>query len=171
MDRTITADFFIEEYKMQAHHEGGYYAEIFRSDNKVVVSKEYDSHKRNALTSIYFLLPSGSFSAWHRVKSDEVWVYNHGCSMTILILGNNAELEYQILGNPIIDPDAQYQIVIPRNHWFCVYLNEPQKFSLISCIVGPGFDFADFELADRKQLIQDFPQHQKLIEKFTEVKS
>ncbi len=167
MEKDITADFFIKKYKLQPHHEGGYYAEIFRSDNKVMVSKEYASDERSALTSIYFLLPSNSFSAWHRVKSDEVWIYNHGCPMTILTLGNNAKLESQILGNPVLHTDAQYQITVPRNTWFCAYLNELQHFSLISCIVGPGFDFADFELADRQQLIQAFPQQQKIIEKYT----
>jgi predicted cupin superfamily sugar epimerase len=156
---------------MQPHREGGYYAEIFRSDNKVLVSKEYVSNERSALTSIYFLLPSSSFSAWHKVKSDEIWVYNYGCPVHILILGDNGQLASQILGNPVLHKDAELQVVVPRNHWFCAYLNDSEQFSLISCIVGPGFDFADFELADRNQLIQAFPDHQDFIEKYSNSRS
>ncbi len=168
MNKNILPDFFIKKYNMQPHHEGGYYAEIFRSDQKVQVSKEYASSERSALTSIYFLLPGSSFSAWHKVKSDEVWVYNYGCPMHILILEDNGQLKSQTLGNPVLHKDTELQIVVPRNHWFCAYLNDPEEFSLISCIVGPGFDFSDFELADRQQLIQTFPQHQDFIEKYTQ---
>ena len=86
--------------------------------------------------------------------------------MRILILGNNGQLESRVLGNPVLHKDAEFQIVVSRNHWFCAYLNDPEQFSLISCIVGPGFDFSDFELADREQLTQAFPQHQDVIEKY-----
>jgi uncharacterized protein len=152
-----TAEYWIDKLKLQKHPEGGYYQEVFRSSN--VISKDNlpgYSGDRNTFTSIYYLLKGGQFSAFHRIKSEEMWHFFNGSPATIYLINKKGELEKKHLGP---DPDnmEDFQICIPANTWFAAKVNNPVLYSLVGCTVSPGFDFEDFELAKRNELINQYP--------------
>lgn len=158
----------IEKLNLLPHPEGGYYAEIFRSQLTVTVPAEiFAGGSRSACTSIYYLLNNQSFSAWHRIRSDEIWNYHYGSTLTLLIIDEKGNLSQHQLGNPLLNEQNCLQIIAPANSWFCAFLTAKNSFSLLGCVVAPGFEFMDFELADRQKLIQQFPAHQVLIEKYS----
>lgn len=163
-----TADFWIKHLKLKAHPEGGYFREAYRSGEfiqKRGLPARYNSY-RSFATSIYFLLKSDEFSAFHRLKSDEGWHFYKGSPLYVHILLPNGKLVDLILGgNPARKEHLQF--TIPRGSWFAAKPVEPASYSLIGCTVAPGFDFDDFELASAENLIKAFPQHAKLIRAFT----
>jgi predicted cupin superfamily sugar epimerase len=105
---------------------------------------------RAAATGIYFLLAAGEESAWHRVRSDEVWLWHSGGPLTLLDGGDggtpSAAPAVATLG-PDLAGGQRPQHVIPAGHWQSA---RPAAASevLVSCVVAPGFDFADFTLLD-----------------------
>jgi predicted cupin superfamily sugar epimerase len=109
-------------------------------------------------------LKNDQFSAFHRIKSDEIWHYYTGTSSIELFVFNNlGNLEIHKLGQDIAAGEV-FQFVIPAGYWFAAKLIHPRTFALIGCTVSPGFEFEDFELAKRRELTMTFPQHKKLIE-------
>jgi len=150
------------------HPEGGYFKEIYRADEKY--SAEYlpdrYSGNRNFSTSIYFMLTGEDVSNFHRLQSDELWHFYDGSSIIIYLLNEKEGFRTITLGKNLTD-DEVYQTTIDRGVWFAAELKDKKSFSLIGCTVSPGFDFKDFELADRKILSEQFPQHKDLIERFT----
>ncbi len=160
------AKYYIDKLKLIKHPEGGYYREIYRSGEYINIQglpKRYKS-KRTFSTSIYFMLEGKQVSKFHRLKSDEVWHFYDGSSIRIFLLDNN--LEQVILGKNIAKGNT-FQYTIEKNNWFAAELAEKDSFALMGCSVSPGFDFNDFELADRKILLKKFPQHEGIIKKFT----
>lgn len=158
--------YWIEKLELLSHPEGGYFKEVYRSTEDI----QHDtlptrfSGNRSFSTSIYFLLNKGQKSAFHRIKSDELWHFYDGEPATIYVIDDVGKLIEHKLG---LCPEENIfpQVVIPANCWFAA---EPKgKYTLSGCTVSPGFDFTDFEMADSKNLIKQFPQHEKLIRKFT----
>lgn len=124
------------------------------------------SGKRNLFTSIYYLLQGSEFSAFHRIKSEEMWHFFNGSPLTIFTINSEGKLEKKLLGaNP--DNMEVFQFCIPANTWFAAKANNPVVYSLVGCTVSPGFDFADFELANREVLLSEYPQHREIIEALT----
>jgi Uncharacterized conserved protein len=117
---------------------------------------------RAASTGIYFLLEDGEFSAFHRIASDEMWHFYDGVTLHIYEIKPNGTLHVHRLGRDITQGE-QLQLVIPGGSWFASSVEETGGFALVGCTVAPGFDFADFELAERAALSQLFPQHAGLI--------
>ena len=158
----------IEKLKLFPHPEGGYYAEIHRSQLEIAVPEEiFKGGSRTACTSIYYLLTGESFSAWHRICSDEIWSYHYGHALTVLIIDKNGVLSHHKVGNPLLDAENCFQVVVPAHSWFCAFLTAKNSFSLAACFVAPGFEFTDFELANPQKLSQLYPDHQALIEKYS----
>ena len=154
--------------KLKPHPEGGYYNENYRSKEKVGVSAhKYGDNFRYSSTSIYFLITAGNFSAWHKIKSDEIWNHHEGSALNILSINPDGILTRYKLGSKLSDSTAEYQVVISAGDWFCAYVDDQNGYSLAGCFVSPGFEFKDFELADRDKLAQEFKQHQELIYKYT----
>lgn len=155
---------WISKLNLQAHPEGGYFSEVYRSD--VIVGIEGLPEKfpgdRNILTSIYFLLERGQRSVFHRIKSDETWYFHDGSPLNIFIIDHQGEILQQELG---ISMDSRPQITVPADCWFAA--ESTGDFTLVSCAVSPGFDFQDFEMADEQKLLLEFPKHKEVIEKFT----
>lgn len=121
----------IETLELQPHPEGGWYREVFRSGARVV--RERDGASRSALTTIYFLLVEGTFSAWHRVRSDEVWHFYEGDPLELLTRDGATRL------------DATNRVhVIPANVWQAA--RPLGAYTLAGCTVAPGFEFEDFEM-------------------------
>jgi len=160
--------YWIEKLCLQKHPEGGYYKEIYRSDETIPhlsLPSRFESD-RCFSTSIYFLLENDNFSAFHRIKSEEIWHFYKGTSITLYIITEDGLLTLIRLGdNP--DNDEHLQIVVPRNAWFAAQLNSRCSYSLVGCTVAPGFDFIDFELAEYAKLSKQYPQYETIIKKFT----
>jgi predicted cupin superfamily sugar epimerase len=122
----------IETLALQPHPEGGWYRQVYRSEEKV--TRLRDGAERAALTTIYFLLVEGTYSAWHRVASDEVWHFYEGDALELLIRDT-----------PAVHLDAANRVhVIPAGVWQAA--RPLGAYTLVGCTVGPGFDFADFEM-------------------------
>jgi len=159
---------WIQKLKLTPHPEGGYFNEVYRSTeliNKSALPERYKSDRCFG-TSIYFLLESGQFSSFHKLKSDETWHFYYGIPIDIYILSVHGNLEIVTLGNNIFRGE-QLQYTIPKNHWFGAAPRGDNHFSLVGCTVYPGFDFLDFELGNRKDLIKMFPYHTDVILQLT----
>lgn len=122
---------------------------------------------RSFSTAIYFLLLQGQRSRLHRLKSDELRHFYAGAPLTVAQLLPGGGVERTILGP---DPAAghKFQHAAPAGRWFGAYPEPGGEFSLAGCTVAPGFDFTDFEPADRFELLRQFPQAEELIETLTD---
>jgi predicted cupin superfamily sugar epimerase len=149
----------IERFNMQAHPEGGYYSEEYRSE---LTLPDTD---RQLMTSIYFLLPSEHVSHFHRIKSDELWFFHEGSPLTVHTLDKNGHHEH-LVGLDISAGQTQ-QFLVPANTIFGSSVNEKDSYSFVSCVVAPGFDFRDFELFSSEQLLKDFADFPEVIERLT----
>ena len=152
----------IEELQLQAHPEGGFYAETYRSS---AFTLNQNGEKRNLSTAIYFLLHDTNKSNFHRIQSDELWFFHQGEPIEIVTI-QDGKARSIILGNAIEKGELP-QATIPANTWFGSKLKDGKGFALVSCTVAPGFDFLDFELAERENLANEFPNLEALIEEFT----
>jgi uncharacterized protein len=157
------ARFWIEKLQLQKHPEGGWFKEVYRSAEMLpsTVLPENFSGERSISTSIYYLLEGDDFSAFHRIKSDELWHFYTGTSAIEIISVEEGKIRKQYLGvNP--RENQFFQIVVPKNTWFAARLVNKQGFALAGCTVSPGFHFDDFEMANQK-LIGQFPGIEKEI--------
>ena len=156
-----TAAYWIKHFGMAPHPEGGYFKEIFRSKHKVLRSGE--NIERDACTSIYYLLESFDFSGFHRLKSDEMWYFHKGSPIFIHIIQENGAYDRIELS----DSEAgQLQAVVESGCWFAAEIPSKSDFTLVSCAVSPGFDFAEFEMANKSCMIKNYPQHIEIINKW-----
>jgi len=160
-------DYWIEKLRMTAHPEGGYYSEVYRSNELITGLPGRYSGQRCFSTSIFFLLKNEEFSAIHRIRSDEIWHYYVGTSgVGIYMLEHSGKKNVRILGQEI-GVGEELQVVINAGNWFGAKQIKQGSFALMGCTVAPGFEFKDFELGKRDELIKTFPQHQALIEMLT----
>lgn len=162
-----SAQYWIDKLQLIKHPEGGYYREVYRSDefvHKKNLPDRYSSF-RSFSSSIYFLLNSNEFSAFHRLKSDEIWHFYEGSAITLLIILKNGESRKIILGRNG-DSGEVYQAVMPKGCWFAAIVTEPISYAMVGCTVAPGFDFEDFEMGRKETLLKLYPKHASLIEKF-----
>ncbi|MFT4755705.1 MAG: putative cupin superfamily sugar epimerase [Vicingaceae bacterium] len=156
---------WIEKLKLLQHPEGGYYKETYRSELKVNLKDlgEKTNAVRNLSTGIYFLLGQESFSAFHRIKSDELWHFYDGDPITIHMIDGNGKYTSQEVGRNIENGEV-LQYLVPRNTWFASEVKSNRDYALVGCTVSFGFDFNDFEMAD-KSLIDEFPMHGSILER------
>ena len=164
----INAKQIIEHLQLLPHPEGGWYREVYRSDEILQADslpQRYNS-PHHFSTSIYFLLEKEDFSAFHRISSDETWHFYKGSPVQIYILSHDGEITEILLGNNLMDGQL-FQYTIQRDCWFAAKIVDSTGFSLVGCTVAPGFEFPDFELAQRQNLCGMFPQHASIIEEFT----
>jgi predicted cupin superfamily sugar epimerase len=158
----MIAEQIIKNLKLLPHPEGGYYKEMYRSKQKV----NLDSGKsRNVSTSIYYLLENEDKSRFHRIESDELWFFHQGNPLEIVSIQNGLLIK-TILGNNFENGEV-LQAVIPAHTWFASRVKNNIGYALVSCTVAPGFDFDDFELANKEELLKDFPDLIEYIEQFT----
>ena len=161
------AAYWIDKLKLQPHPEGGFYRQTYRAD--LILPKDafpQFSGSRAVSTAIYFLLDGENFSAFHRLRSDELWHFYIGEPLVVHMIDANGAYSEISLGN---NPEAGevLQAVVKAGCWFASRVRDGKSFALVGCTVSPGFDFEDFELANRKKLVQRYPQHRKLIESLT----
>jgi predicted cupin superfamily sugar epimerase len=141
MDMDPRAADLIARLGLIRHPEGGYYREVYRSQSRV--RRIADRAERGALTTIYFLLPGGEVSRWHRVASDEVWHFYEGDPLQLL----TADAGFERVTRHELGSVARHMHsvhTVPANVWQAA--RSQGAFTLAGCTVGPGFDFADFEM-------------------------
>ena len=158
----------IDKLDLLSHPEGGFYKEIYRSSGTIHSSSlgsEFIGN-RNYATSIYFLLTSDTFSAFHKINQDEIWHFYDGSPIELHVISESGKHTQHTIGKDIFNGEV-LQLVVPANHWFAAKVINENQYSLVGCGVSPGFDFKDFNLPKRKDLIEKFPQFEALITKFT----
>ena len=162
------AKFWIEELALEPHPEGGYFRQTYKSEMmlpKAALPAGF-AGARAASTAIYFLLEGENFSALHRLRSDEVWHFYAGSALIVHEISADGEYSRFLLGD---DPGAGQvlQAVVRAGSWFGASLASPNTFALVGCTVAPGFDFEDFEMARREELLRAFPRHRAVIQEMT----
>lgn len=158
----------IQKLKLQSHPEGGFFKETYRSSGQIEqTSLPHDiKGKRNYSTCIYFLLTSANFSAFHRIKQDEIWHFYLGAPISLHVLDQQGNHHKHMIGSDLMNGEHP-QVVVSAGDWFASEVEAPDAFALAGCTVSPGFDFADFEMADREDLIHKYPGHSQIINKLT----
>lgn len=147
----------IKNFDLIPHPEGGYYKETYRSD--------IDFGNRKLMTAIYFLLTSENVSNFHRIKSDELWFHHAGSPLIVHTLTSEGHQEHPV-GNPLI-PNMKSQFLVPKDTIFGSTVMDENSYTFVSCVVAPGFDFADFELFTSDELLKLYPAEHEIIARLT----
>jgi hypothetical protein len=148
--------------------EGGFYVETYRAAEKIAQSglPERYTGPRDFSTAILYLVTPKSFSKLHRVKSDEIFHFYLGDAVDMLQLAPEGGATLITLGQNIF-ASQQLQAAVGAGTWQGCRLSDSGKFALLGCTVAPGFEFKDYETADKEKLIQKFPAQKDWIEKLT----
>lgn len=148
----------VSQLSLVPHPEGGFFRETFRAPLALVGLPH--GQTRVAQSSVYFLLPSSTFSALHRVRSDEVWHFYDGDPLELHIL-DEWEHRVVLLGRDLAAGQVP-QCVVPAGLWQAA---KPlgDRFSLCGCTVAPGFEWEDFEMPSTDELMRNMPQHETVI--------
>jgi predicted cupin superfamily sugar epimerase len=155
---TEEARHLVAQLNLKPHPEGGYFVETFRSGIQVCTP----ATTRSAVTSIYYLLSEVNFSAFHSVRSDEIWHHYRGAPVAIEMIDGDGRHDQVIIGRA-----NHWQAIITAGTWFAAHACVPDAYALVGCDVAPGFAFDDFELGTRDTLITAFPQHRAIVERWT----
>ncbi|MGN6374279.1 MAG: cupin domain-containing protein [Sphingomonas sp.] len=127
----------IARLNLAPHPEGGWYRETWRAPAA--------AGERASATAILFLLESGGRSHWHRVDAAELWLWHAGAPLTLSMAASEAgPIEHHRLGGDVAGGEAP-QLLVPPHHWQAATAD--RGWTLVSCVVSPGFDFAGFDLA------------------------
>jgi predicted cupin superfamily sugar epimerase len=151
----------VDALGLMPHPEGGFYRETFRAPLAVGAPQG----ERAASTAIYFLLPAGSFSALHRVRSDEHWHHYDGDPVELHTIDAQGTHTLAVLGHDLTRGERP-QLVVPAGVWQAA-VPMGARFALCGCTVAPGFDFADFEMPPRSQLEDAFPRLRDVVARLT----
>lgn len=148
MTQDLTPEALINALGLEPHPEGGAFSEIYRCALRTA--------DRHLATSIYFLLRPGEVSAWHRVAHDELWFYHGGSPLRLKGISKDGKHTETLLGLDVLNGERP-QGLIPAGDWQAAVPLDPTGWTLVSCVVTPGFDFADFELSDVPAMRERFP--------------
>lgn len=194
MKESVAAKYWIEKLGLQPHPEGGYFRQTYKSALRIVPEASGRAHaavksatqigqpgldgSRAASTGIYFLLEAENVSAFHRLRSDEMWHFYAGSPLVVHVLDPAGGYSSILLGG---NPQAGqvFQAVVRAGRWFGAELApnphfsqnrgevEHPSYALVGCTVAPGFEFEDFEMAGRKELEAKYPAQKEIIQKLT----
>ncbi|WP_106794394.1 cupin domain-containing protein [Aquimarina sp. Aq78] len=158
----------VQKLDMNPHPEGGFYKETYRSEGVIPqqILNEKFKGERNYCTAIYFLLTSDNFSAFHKINQDEIWHYYEGSSLFVHVIDLEGKYHRYSVGINL-DEGELPQLVVPAGCWFASSVKKEDSYSLVGCTVSPGFDFDDFELGEKKDLVQQFPEYKDVITQYT----
>ena len=158
---------WIEQLKLTKHIEGGYFSEVYKSELIIDTAQlpPQFTVSRHCCTHIYFLLEKDQFSAFHRIKSDELWHFYAGDPLVVYEIDETGRLTEHLLGQ---DPGKHHLFTcIKAGSWFGARLQENGSYALAGCTVSPGFDYDDFEMGEKSFLLKKYPQHAALINSLT----
>lgn len=164
-----SAEQIIKAYELQPHPEGGLYKRSYQSEGQIqqqALPSRFGG-TRFFSTAIYYLLPQGARSRLHRIASDEIWHFYLGGPLVVAEILPDGTVKKTILGQDI-KLGQQVQYVVKAGSWFGAYPTEEAEYCFVGCTVSPGFDFADFEMADQSQLMTKFPNARELIQQLTD---
>jgi predicted cupin superfamily sugar epimerase len=164
----LTQDDWIRDLGLQPHPEGGWFREAYRSAESIPrpALPQRFTGDRHFATSIYYLLGPGDFSALHRIRQDEIWHFYDGSRLVVHVIRPDASTEQLLLGRDLAKGERP-MAVVPAGSWFGAQVAKDDGYALLGCTVAPGFDFEDFELPTRVELLELFPQHETLIRSLT----
>jgi uncharacterized protein len=156
---------------LEPHPEGGFFRESYRADETVATPRG----ERPLSTAIVFLVTADAISHMHRLTSDELWVFQGGLPLELVTIAEDGQLIRRVLGEFEEGGDEELlpQALVPAGSWQGArlaggpHLQAEHAWALVSCVVTPGFDFADFELGDRDALVAAHPEHAALIRELT----
>ncbi|XOV94471.1 MAG: cupin domain-containing protein [Bacteroidota bacterium] len=155
-----SAAYWIDRLKLQTHPEGGYFREVYRSQDEMV--HPVHNEKRNLATSIYFLLEGNNISHFHELDSDELWYFHEG-SGAIIHVFEEGKYKKHLLSNA---EEGSLQVLLPAGCQFAAEVIDQEGYVLMGCVVVPGFDFKDFRLLNKKEMMHKFPGYEELIGRF-----
>ncbi len=163
-----SADYWINKLQLTRHIEGGSYFRTYCSAVTILHHHLPPVFKgpRPAATAIYFLLDKDQFSAMHRIASDELWHFYYGDPLMVYEIDAAGNITQHVLGNNP-ENNENFQCLVKAGSWFGSKIKEGGDYSLVGCTVSPGFDFADFELGERNDLLKAYPQHASIIQMLT----
>ncbi len=159
---------WIDALRMNRHPEGGYFTQSYRSVDtisKAQLPSRFDGD-RCISSAIYFLLEGNDFSAFHRLRQDELWHFYQGCSLTIHIINEAGYYSKIKLGVNLSNAEMP-QAVVKAGWLFGATVDDLNSYALVGCTTAPGFEYGDFEMPSRKRLTELYPQHKWIIEKHT----
>jgi len=141
MSDALSTEAVVRLLDLAPHPEGGFYRQTFRDPRTI-------DGMRGASTAIYYLLPGGGISHWHRVDAAEVWHFYAGAPLELKIATGGAPTEVLRLGADLAAGERP-QAVVPAGVWQSARSlgRGPHEWTLVGCTVAPGFEFAGFELA------------------------
>jgi len=166
----VTAQDIIGHFQLEPHPEGGWYKRVFESSGKIrqMNLPPQFTGDRFYVTSIYYLLQEGQFSAFHRLKQDEVWHLYMGGPLRLYRIDNKGNLLQDVIGHDFADGQIP-QISIDPGIYFAAELLPGSDFAFVGCTVAPGFEFKDFQLGNRVELLDKYPSHTTVIERLTKI--
>jgi predicted cupin superfamily sugar epimerase len=154
----VNVDDIIRTLGLVPHTEGGYFHEVYRSAETVgrgTLPERYEGDRHYG-SSIFYLLTGDTFSAMHRLKTDEVFLFQLGDPVELLRLYPDGNGDVVTLG-AAIDKGHMLQCVVPRGCWMGLSLASGGVYGLLGTVMAPGFDFRDFEMGDREELNAEYP--------------
>lgn len=161
------ADFWVRTLGLAPHPEGGFFRETWRSAETAEGLPARFGGPRALGTSILYLLRAGERSRLHRLRADEVWHFHEGGPLHLHLFGPAEGYRRLALGR---DPERgeRLQAVVPAGAWFGAEPAEGAAFALVGCTCAPGFEYGDFELGTREDLLARFPADRALVEHLTD---
>ncbi|HEY4161915.1 MAG TPA: cupin domain-containing protein [Dongiaceae bacterium] len=164
----ISAASLVAHLGLTPHPEGGYFRETYRAGETVAASglPARFGAARSFSTAIYYLLEAGQCSRLHRLKTDEIFHFYAGDPLIIVEITKDGALQETRLGTDFTQ-EMVPQHVIAAGNWFGAAPAKGSRYSLVGCTVAPGFDFADFEMAARRDLLEAHPRHADWITRLT----
>jgi predicted cupin superfamily sugar epimerase len=154
----MTAEEAVARLGLERHPEGGFYRETYRAPE--VLSRaalpERFAGPRRISTAILYLLPEGEKSRLHRIASDELWHFHLGGPLELVELRPDGRAETTILGGGL-ERGEVLQRAVAGGRWFGARPRPGAGWCLVGCTVAPGFDFADFELGRKEELLAAYP--------------
>lgn len=163
----MEADNIISHFNMQPHPEGGWYVETYRSAGTIpAIALPSGWGVHNWSTGILFLLKSGNCSHFHRIRQDEMWHFYLGGAMRLAMLHPDGKYEEIIMGQDILDGQS-VQFTVPAGVWFAATPCEGTDYAFVGCTVAPGFEFSDFEMAKKEDLLRQYPHQEQAIQEFS----
>lgn len=162
----MDAQELVRRFNMTPHPEGGFYRETYRSAGSIpATALPGFPGERSYSTAILFLLRQGDVSHLHRIRQDEIWHFYLGGPLRLAMLSPEGVWSEIILGGEVMN-GQQLQYAVPAGYWFGATPAEGSAFCLVGCTVAPGFDFADFEMAECGTLESRYPAERSHIREF-----
>ena len=159
---------WIDRLGLLPHPEGGFYRETYRASEYIprLALPARFSGDRAFSTAIYFLLTRDHFSALHRIHQDEVWHHYDGDTLTVHVIDAAGQYRPLALGKDLAS-GSMPQVVVEAGALFGASIEPPGEYALVGCTVAPGFDFADFRLPRREELLAAYPQHEEIVRRLS----